>query len=105
MIMMPPDAGEWVWDPIFERQVERLMYSNGTSPLPLLLTLGAPLDTRCVYTLTIVNIVADPRVKAAMAPASPVKISHKKGGHIDFIFLGPPYPAAETASEIPESVS
>ena len=33
-----------------------------------------------------------------MAPSSPVQISHKKmadkGGHIDFMFLGPPYPAA-----------
>ena len=48
-----------------------------------------------------VSAVADPRggAEEAMPPPSPVQISHKKmaakGGHIDFMFLGPPpYPAA-----------
>ena len=40
--------------------------------------------------------------EGAMAPPSPVKISHKKmaakGGRIVFMFLGPPYPAAGSAT-------
>ena len=37
-----------------------------------------------------------------MAPPGPVEISHKKmatkGDRIDFMFLGPPYPAAGSAT-------
>ena len=33
------------------------------------------------------------------APPGPVKISHKKDGCLDFMFLGPPYPAAGSATE------
>ena len=33
-----------------------------------------------------------------MALPGPVKIGHKKDGHIDFMFLGPPYPAAGSAT-------
>ena len=48
--------------------------------------------------------VADPEgAEGAMAPPGPVKIGHKKmateGGRIDFMFLGPPYPAAGSATD------
>ena len=41
----PHDAWEWVWD----RFWNVTMHSNGT--LPLMLTLDAPLDARCGYSL------------------------------------------------------
>ena len=45
---------------------------------------------------------ADPGGEGAMVPPGPVKISHKKmaakGGCIDFMFLGPPYPATGSAT-------
>ena len=44
--------------------------------------------------------------KGAMAPG-PIKISHKKmaakGGHIDFMFLGPPYLTAGSATGSPST--
>ena len=36
--------------------------------------------------------------RGSHSPPVPVKISHKKDGSIDFMFLGPPYPAARSAT-------
>ena len=48
--------------------------------------------------------VVDPGGPRGSWPPGPVKIGHKKmaakDGHIDFMFLSPPYPAAGSATEI-----
>ena len=52
--------------------------------------------------------VADPGGRGSHAPPGPVKITPKKmatkGGHIDFMFLAPPYPADGSATAL-ESIS
>ena len=52
-----------------------------------------PISHMCLARAVVAS-VADPGggAEGAMAPPGPVKIGHKKDGHIDFMFLGPPLP-------------